>query len=707
MITNSVKLPTRPVQSAVSAVLLAAGVLGAGPASAFDFDMGDWDASWDTTLSYGQLWRVEDRDLRLIGVANGGTGRSPNGDDGNLNYDTGIVSNAAKFVTELSLSRHNYGVFLRASGLYDYEVENHDTERTPLSEDAKDLAGSYLRMLDAFAYARFDLSGHELDLRAGNMVVNWGESTFIQGGINSAINHFDVSALRVPGSELREAYLPQEMVKASFAFSENLTGEALYLWSWDETLPEPVGTYFSANDFAVEGGETVFLGFGGYSDQGVDYRPLGGPYIDNFQGIPRLDTIEASDSGQYGVALKWFLPDFSQGTEFGFYFMNYHSKVPLISGKTGTQRGVGNAYGVLGAYQGTAVALASGLPFATAVAIGTNAAVSTAAGLGGDMTAATAQGYATVLANLIVSGGNALQQVNRIATHEFGLTAGYFTEYPEDLKLFGVSFNTQVGTTGIALQGELSYKMDQPLQYDDVELLFAALSPLEQALFPATAPGVPFPTECTAALPTVTRCNQLGDSYGLDEVIKGWGEYDVIQAQATATKAFPPMLGASQIVTVLEVGITHVQDFPDKLSGGPNGRGLRFNGPGTGLSGNEELAGRHDDAYDEPFTEVEPQNRFADANSWGYRLAVRADYLNALGAWNVSPRFVFAHDVSGTTPGPGGNFVDGRYGMTLGVNLNLQAKWEIDVNYTQFGGAGRWNDINDRDFIAATLKYSF
>ena len=129
MITNSVKLPTRPVQSAVSAVLLAAGVLGAGPASAFDFDMGDWDASWDTTLSYGQLWRVEDRDLRLIGVANGGTGRSPNIDDGNLNYDTGIVSNAAKFVTELSLSRHNYGVFLRAQGLYDYEVENRDTER--------------------------------------------------------------------------------------------------------------------------------------------------------------------------------------------------------------------------------------------------------------------------------------------------------------------------------------------------------------------------------------------------------------------------------------------------------------------------------------------------------------------------------------------------------------------------------------------------
>ena len=34
-------------------------------------------------------------------------------------------------------------------------------------------------------------------------MINWGESTFIQGGIN-AINPVDVSALRVPGAELRD-----------------------------------------------------------------------------------------------------------------------------------------------------------------------------------------------------------------------------------------------------------------------------------------------------------------------------------------------------------------------------------------------------------------------------------------------------------------------------------------------------------------------
>ncbi len=70
---------------------------------------GGWNGSLNTTLSVGQLYRDEKRDPRLIGTANGGTGRSPNIDDGNLNYDEGLVSNAFKMVTELSLDRDNFG----------------------------------------------------------------------------------------------------------------------------------------------------------------------------------------------------------------------------------------------------------------------------------------------------------------------------------------------------------------------------------------------------------------------------------------------------------------------------------------------------------------------------------------------------------------------------------------------------------------------
>ena len=78
-----------------------------------------------------------------------------------------------------------------------------------------------------------------------------------------------------------------------------------------------------------------------------------------------------------------------------------------------------------------------------------------------------------------------------------------------------------------------------------------------------------------------------------------------------------------------------------------------------------------------------------------------------MGPWNVLPRVAFQQDVQGITPGPGGNFQEGRYGFTLGVGANLRATWELDFAYTQFAGASRWNELNDRDYISATVKYSF
>jgi hypothetical protein len=676
---------------------LVAALAAPGAAQAIDFAAGGWNGSLNTTVTFGQTWRSESRDPRLIGTADGGTGRSPNIDDGNLNYRKGRVSSAYKLVSELALDGDNFGLFVRGSALYDDLVQDTETERTPISESGRDLAGAYLRLLDAFVYGRWQPAGHELELRAGRQVVNWGESTFIQGGINNAINHFDVSALRVPGSELREAYLPQEMLKISFAVTGNVTAEAIGIFDWDRTEPEPVGSYFSTNDFVPRGGDTVFLGFGALSDLGTDFTPLGGPFIENFQGVARDPTIEPSDSGQYGLSLRWFLPDFAQGTELGFYFVNYHSKLPVISGRTGTQAGIGNSLGTLTAVIATAQGLASGLPLDAAVAIAANAGAGAAAANGGDLSLATASAYATIAGNTVLSGGNVTAQATSLATHEYAQTAGYFTEYPEDIQLFGVSFNSQLGTTGVALQGEVSYRRDVPLQFDDVELLFAALTPFEAVAL--AAQGIALPDECTPALPTLSRCGQLG-AFGVDEVVQGWGQFDVWQGQLTASKAFPPMLGASQLVAVVEAGMTHVSEMPDKLAGGPVGRGLRLNGPVTSVSGNEALAGRH-------FGEVEPLGRFADADSWGYRAAFRLDYLSVFGDWNLSPRFVWAHDVDGTTPGPGGNFVEGRYGATLGLGASYHSQLELDLSYTAFGGAGRYNELGDRDFVAATIKYSF
>jgi hypothetical protein len=681
--------------------------LGAGFATsvhAIDFQSGSLTGSWDTTLSFGEAFRLSDRDCHLIATADGGCGRSPNIDDGDLNYDKDVFSRAFKGVTELSLQWGNYGAFVRGSGLYDDETENGATQRTKLSKSARDLVGTYTRLLDAFAYARFDLGGMPSELRLGRQVLSWGESTFIQGGLNT-INHFDVAALRVPGSELKEAFLPQEMAVFNLQFNDRLSTQLVYLLDWNDTKPEPAGSFFSTNDFAVPGGERVVLGFGAFSDQGVDFRPLGGPLIPDFQNVKRLDTREPKNSGQFGINFKLFMPDFNNGTELGLYFLNYHSRLPLISGVSGSQAGLGNAFGALNAVGAAAQALAAGLPFNAAVGTAAAVGVARSQAAGGNLDAALAQQYAIIGANTQLAGGNVTSQATNIAVHEYAKTAGYFTEFPEDIRLVGLSFNTQLQATGIALQGEIAYRQNQPLQYDDVELLFAALSPFETGINQLR--GSPALTACVAdnpATPTVdesslARCNQLG-SFGLNQEIRGWSQKHAWQSQFTATRTFANIVGAAQMVLVFEGAVDYIPGLENKFSGGPVGRGLRYNGPGTSVSGNPELASRH-------FGEVEPSDRFPDTTSWGYRLAGRLEYPNAIGAWSLIPRFSWTHDVNGTSPGPGGNFVEGRKGLTLGVSANLRGTYELDVAWTSFSGAGRWNDLNDRDFATASVKVSF
>ncbi len=664
----------------------------------FKSDSGNVSGSWDTTISYGEGWRVSDRDCRLIGTAEGGCGRSPNNDDGDLNFGKGAFSKALKVVTELSLNfKDKMGLFVRGDGLYDFAAMGNVPEREPLSHEAKDLVGSYTRLLDAFGYWRFDLGSMPAELRLGRQVVSWGESTFIQNGLNS-VNHYDVSAVRVPGSELKEALLPDEMAVFNLQLSERVSSQFLYLFQWHETRPEPDGSYFSTNDFGVPGGHKVVLGFGEFSDQGVDFRPLGGPLIGDFQAVPRQSDRTPSNAGQFGFNFKFYLPNFGNGTEVGLYFLNYHSRLPVISGVTGTQAGLGNAFGALSAVGAAAQALAAGLPFAAAVATGAGVGAQRAAQIGGNLSAGTAQQYATIGANTLLAGGDVTAQAKSIAEHEYAKTAGYFAEFPENIKMLGLAFNTQLQTTGTALQGEVTLRHNVPLQYDDVELLYSALTPFEGGLAQLT--GTALPATCLAgAGATLSRCNQLG-AFGLNQTIRGWGLHNMWQAQFTATQTVANVLKASQLVLVLESAVDYIPGLEDKFDGGPVGRGLRFEGPGTFVSGNPALAGFQ-------FGEVEPANRFPTATSWGYVLGGRLEYPSLLGAWNVLPHFSWQHDVNGTSPGPGGNFIQGRHALTLGVGANLQAKWELDVSWTQFGGASRFNLLNDRDFVAASIKYSF
>ncbi len=630
--------------TAITALAVALTLVVAAPAGAVELTgkSSKFSLRLDTTLSWGALYRISDRDPAIISPFEGGTAWSVNGDDGNLNFDKGLVSNTVKATIDLAFStdpakKSTFGFFLRGSGFYDFELERDCCVRTELTQEALDWAGSRAELLDAYAFVDFGFG----QIRAGRQVLNWGESTFIPGGIG-VTNPVDLSALRVPGAELKEAYRPVGLVWASFNLSQDLAIEGYYQFEWDETVIDPPGTYFSTNDFAGRGGEYVFLAFASFPDTGVSPPYIQPPVDYPFMSVPRGPDAEPEDGGQYGVALRWFAPSLG-GTEFGLYYINYHSRLPTINGITGTVQGA------LGA-QAAATSAVLMFYYLVGVPPGVSPAVDAQA-----------------------------QQVGAAAaTSAFAQTAYWYTAYPEDIKLYGLSWNAQLGTSGIAFQGEVSYRQDAPYQVDDVELLFAALSPLSTRYGDASQ---------------ITNGSQLG----FEETALGYRLHDAAQLQFTFTKIWSRILGADQGLLLLEPGFNWVFDMPDKDV-------LRYEGPGTYTSGNPAMTapgGIH------AGKEWERPEHFADPFSWGYRLAGRLSYNNAIGAWSLNPRFGWQHDVKGVTPGPGGNFIEGVKALTIGISAEYQNAWQVDLSYTDYSGAGRWNLVNDRDFIGGFIKYSF
>jgi hypothetical protein len=642
---------------------------GTAPVHAFVFALGDVKGSLDTTLSVGTLDRLQNPDPALYGITNTfngvpGKAFSVNDDDGNLNYGRGIDSVLYKITDDLELKWDNWGLFVRGYAFYDSKNENGTLPHTPLTEAAKQQVGKNAVLLDNYITGKFDIDSTPITVRLGRQVISWGESTFIPNGIN-VINPVDVSRLRAPGSELREALLPVYAFDTSMALTDKLSIEAVWLLEFRHMQIDPDGTYFSTNDFASPGADKVMLGFGALADN----QSLG--------AIPRgPDRFPKKDYGQWGMAAHYLATNLNH-TEFGFYYLRYSSRLPVISATTPTS-GISPAL-----VQATAASLAStqlapAMIAAGYPAAGVPSALTTL--LGAALTHVPASALPASLQPFYPAAAQIAAGAGKVGILTAAETGRYYVEYPKDIDMFGGSFNTDLGTTGISLQGEISYKHNVPLQADDVELLFATISALD------TPGGSVFGSN-----------NQIGNYAGqFGTTVQGYRRLDVWQAQTTATKVFGPMFGASQFTVVGEVGITDVPDLPSKST-------LRFDGPGSNTAGTlAEMLNTGNGAF--PAT---PSSAFADKISWGYQVVGKLDYNNLFAGINFSPSLGFAHDVDGNTPLPLGNFLKNRKTLTVGAEFTFQNQWSLELRYVNYFGGGDYNLISDRDYVSATVKYSF
>jgi hypothetical protein len=645
---------------------------------ALGFDVGDVEFPLQTSLAIRSSWRTDNPAPENSQNIDGQNG---NADDANRNYAKGdAYSQTFSGSNTLKFKYENYGGTISAKYWYDSALANNSVDHghgptyTPTAfgvdysnaagrlddsdfDDLNKAEGFYL--MDAFVYGEFEVADMDLDVRLGRQVLNWGESTFIPGGLSQAVP-FDAVALKRPGAQIKDAYLPVNMAFASIGLTEDVSLEAFYQLEYTETNIAACGTYWSTNDFISNGCNTLLVQDGLLRiDRNADgYRP-------------------ASDDGQFGAALRLSLGE----VDYGIYAMNIHSRTPsvLISKSTSDPASP--------AVQAQIQSVASGLAFQSFVeanpalaAFGDYTGLSAAAA--GPTSALQAQASAvkagidsTVTTALTVV---AQQQAGLNVTptdaqqllvgSSFATVNSQSSEYhvfnEEDNQIFGLTFSRNVGA--VALSGEISHEKDYGLQINGVSTVFLALS------------GLSVNPELTQAY------NET--EFGED--LEGIREFDLTKAQMTAIVTFDQLLGASSWLLIGEVAMTHYHDFSEGTDEVKFGRADIFGlyDPSGTIAGSNNI----DDG-------------FITQNSWGYRTSLSGTYNNVFSGFSLKPTLSISHDVEGYSQF---GFVEDNIALGLTVEMDYQNTYKASVSYVDYDG-GDFSLQKDKDYASVSLGVVF
>lgn len=304
-----------------------ASALAAPAARAFQIetDNPDLRVLWDTTVKYSTAWRVKGRSPTLTAAP---FANWPNTDDGDRNFDKGLISNRLDLLTELDVSYKDFGARLSGAAWYDTVYNRGNDNNSPatanqvsvpfneFTDATEKLHGRKAELLDAFAFGKFNLGESKATFRVGKHTMLWGESLFFgANGIANGQGSIDVvKAVSVPNTQFKELMRPVQQASGQLQINPNLSIGAYYQWRWEKLRLPGVGSYFSFIDFVPEeGSERLIVG------------PAGGPFaapIAFFHG----NDQKARNSGQGGVQARFRIGE----VDYGLYAIRYHDKAPQI-----------------------------------------------------------------------------------------------------------------------------------------------------------------------------------------------------------------------------------------------------------------------------------------------------------------------------------------------------------------------------------------
>lgn len=777
------------------------GAAGSAQAIVFDWNIGEGvSGTLNTAITLGAAWRLEDREPHLVGFGNlnpdacrikvcqgiaqadvqpnaqriGIPGAfSTNADDGNLNYDQGdITQGVLKLTQDIALNYKDYGFFGRLYGFYDaVNVDfrefhpNRVTDDTvangpdvyqqgardgfsdilgvpieipfpgavgtrTLSKgdlvrnkraggDLKKQIGMDLRVMDAYFFGNFPIGERELSLRVGRQTVNWGESTVLVINSLNQINPPNVNNLFRVGFDLAEVFEPVGMVYGTIGLTESVNLEAFYQAEWKPVeIPAP-GSYLSFIDAGTNStGGNLTLGFGNGEDvrtrQGLPGDNLLSTITNTTGVLYRLEDNEPKDGGQFGAAIRYYAEWLNGGTELAGYAMNYHSRLPyasLYASDPSCARREGNDNGPGG----------QGIDAFDTVTFGIACP---------DLP----------LQYQLTGRPTTLATDNAIPFD----TIRVQLEYPEDIQLYGASFNTSFGE--LAIQGEVAYRPELPIQVDTEDLVFAAFQPVLGRCHGTggTTPCVGTPTSGSGTFSIgaplagdYTGSARSFPSYvvayrGLvheeiepNSYIRGYEEFESYQFNIGGTYIYKPsfnLASMDQAIVIFETGAQYVPDITGPCELPLEGPGtFTHSGPGADGTGTERggsartcvpegsrTENQNADGSDGlRFNPTQQVGGFPDDFSAGYRVVLIPRWESILPGISIQPIILYAHDFHGTSPGPAESFLQGRTVVATDVEIRYKTNWAYHIGYTSFSGARPYNLLEDRDYVQAWVKYSF
>jgi hypothetical protein len=289
-------------------------------------------------VTFGSAYRLEAQDPDLLGTLNaaavglvGLSASGANADDANTNfrrYDA--TSTALKGYLDVALQEGGFGALVRIKAWRDFalrdqprawgNVANGYAAGQPLSDAGAPLLSRFsgIALADAYLQHTIDIDRLRVFGRIGQQTLNWGERTSFGGGLE-ALNPRDLPASRRAGATPQETKVPIPALFGRLEFDRTIGIEGFWQTRFKPTAVDMCGTFWSFNDYLVDGCDKVMSGQPVVSDRAR--LPLGAY-------LKRLPTPQPQDS-QFGLALTW--KSAALATDFGLYHARYAGRTLIPS----------------------------------------------------------------------------------------------------------------------------------------------------------------------------------------------------------------------------------------------------------------------------------------------------------------------------------------------------------------------------------------